>query len=82
MGIRLVVMVALLASLSACSSRAQERKDAAVYFASVCEKEGYAQDSPEHPGCVAAKLNQAFPRHGSGRMSTTCTTIGGNVHCN
>ncbi len=77
---KVLIAVLLLVSLSGCVS--QERKDAAIYFGSVCAKEGYATDSPEHPGCVAAKVSQAFPRRGSGRTSTTCSQIGGSIHCN
>jgi len=82
---QMILVGVLLASLSACSSNAQVKKDVDAYFAAVCEKEGYPKGTPENAGCVRVKLVEGSPqkvRGGSGRMSTTCTPIGNSVHCN
>lgn len=79
---RYVLALALLISLTACSK--QVRPEVVAYFSALCEKEGFAKGTEENAGCVRVKAAQAQPVQvrGPNRTSTTCATIGGNVHCN
>lgn len=62
--LRGLIALLLVASLASCG-KSQTRQDVEAYSSAVCEKEGFAKDSPEHRGCVTAKVGQALPRRNS-----------------
>lgn len=80
------LLVCMLVMVSGCGNKFAMNPDVTAYFAALCEKDGFAKGSSENTGCIRVKAVQAAPMQvrsgGSNRMSTTCTKIGNDTHCN